>query len=515
MNIICLLNEMLAREPEQPALIHGHHQISYRELAHRSRAVGSFFQGAGVQPGQRALLLVPLGIDLYVLLLGLLRIGVAVVLIDPTVGKSQITQSIAAVEPDLLIGSPKAHLLRLTSGAIRRITRNFTWQGWILGSRTIHPGNPDACRDAATDPADPALITFTSGSTGRPKAICRTHGFLQHQQAVLCRTLPAQAGAVEMNTLPVFILSSLAQGVTVIMPQQLGKPITAINFAQIIDELDAHRVTRLLAPPAFCQRLVDCLAERDETLPTIRQLYTGGGPVFASLLTSLGQQVPNATVTAVYGSTEAEPIAHIEMAHLPPTDRQAIQKGKGLLAGHPVAEIQLAILPDTVGQPIGALTEADFLNAQLPPNCPGEIVVAGAHVQQGYLWGDDGLTKFNVDHTIWHRTGDAGYLDSDGRLWLLGRCAARVVVGNQVHYPFALEAAAMAHDGVERAAFVQVAGERVLAIQSQPGRWATLRTELQTTMAGMAIDRLQWVATIPMDTRHQSKVLYADLQRLL
>jgi acyl-CoA synthetase (AMP-forming)/AMP-acid ligase II len=231
--------------------------------------------------------------------------------------------------------------------------------------------------------------------------------------------------------------------------------------------------------------------------------------------------LPNAELVAVYGSTEAEPIAHITQTDFTPSDFQAMQQGHGLLAGRPVPEIKLAILPDTVGQPLAPFTEADFVEAQLPPHCPGEIIVAGEivvagdHVQKRYLWGDDGMIKFTVDGTIWHRTGDAGYLDRDGRLWLLGRCAARITNGERVRYPFGLEAAAMASAGVERAAFVEVDGQHVLAIQAQPEVWAAIREDLQTALAGMEVDRLQQVDAIPMDTRHQSKVLYGELQELI
>ena len=75
--------------------------------------------------------------------------------------------------------------------------------------------------------------------------------------------------------------------------------------------------------------------------------------------------------------------------------------------------------------------------------------------------GDDGLTKFRAGETIWHRTGDAGYLDGFGRLWLLGGCTARIGQGAAARYPFGMEAAAMSHTGVELAAFVEVNGEGV------------------------------------------------------
>jgi acyl-CoA synthetase (AMP-forming)/AMP-acid ligase II len=514
MNIITLLTAMAQTAPDQTALIHGHTHITYRALEERSRAVGAFLQAQGVQPGQRALLLIPLGIEFYVILLGLARIGVTVMLIDPAVGKAQMTACCQLAQPDLLIGAPQAHLLRLTHAAIRRIPRKFSLRWALPGSTALREQSATVpCRDAVTTATDPALITFTSGSTGLPKGICRTHGFLLHQHAVLCETIPAAAGAIELNTLPVFILSSLARGITVVIPQRFGRATAQTAGAQILREITENRVNRLLAAPAFCQQLTDHLARTEQTLTTVQQIYTGGGPVFPNLLDALAQRLPQATVVAVYGSTEAEPIAQINRATLLPADWQAMQHGKGLLVGQPVAAIRVAILPDTVGQPLGPLTAAAFAAAQLPPNRVGEIVVTGDHVQKGYLGGDDGLTKVQVGATIWHRTGDAGYLDGAGRLWLLGRCTARVGQGSSVCYPLAIEAAAMSYAGVARAAFVEVAGEGVLAVQTERAQWPALRQQLAPALPTVA--QLQWVAQIPVDTRHGSKVLYAEVRRLL
>lgn len=512
MNIIRLLDTACATYPNQTALIHGEERVSYRELAVRSQAVGAFFQAHGVMPGQRALLLMPLGIDFYVVLLGLARIGVTVMLIDPAVGKRQINHCCQLAQPDLFVGSPKAHLLRLTTSAIRQIPRHFALGGWAPSSQAVrYEQVTTPCHDAHTSPDDPALITFTSGSTGQPKAICRTHGFLYQQHQVLCDTIPAHAGEVELNTLPVFILSSLARGVTVLIGP--GGSGADGDPAAVIATIASQRVNRILAAPAFCQQLADQLTATGQTLPTITHLYTGGGPVFPNLLTKLAATLPNARLVSVYGSTEAEPIAQVAAASYTPNDWQAMRRGQGLLAGHPVSSIQLAIMPDTVGTGLGDFSAAAFAAYCLPTGAVGEIVVSGAHVQQRYLGGDDGVTKFTVGGTIWHRTGDAGYLDAEGRLWLLGRCCARIVRSGVISYPFGVEAAALCEAGVERAAYLEVNGKGVLAIQSARAQWPQLRQRLAQALPN--VDQLQWLATIPVDSRHRSKVLYGETRQLV
>ncbi len=534
MNIIELLKACSHAYPDQPAIIHSNTSVSYRELDQRARAVGAFFQAQGVERGQRALLMLPLSIEFYALFLGLARIGVTAMLIDPAMGKSYMAECCRIASPELFVGSPKAHLLRLTTPSIRSIAQKFSTASWLPGSVRIHESaDASTCRDASTQRDDPALITFTSGSTGLPKGICRSHGFLVEQHQAISRALPATVGDIELNTLPIFTLSSLARGITIVIPEAIGRNPAELNAQKIIQQIETQRVNRLLAAPAFYRQLTDHLQANQQKLTGIRAVYTGGGPVFPALLDAIRRQMPNASITAVYGSSEAEPIAHVNMSQLAECDRRAMQTGQGLLAGTPVCDISLAIIPDKVEIPLPAFTHKAFTDFKLANGVVGEIVVSGEHVQKRYLnrasrrtntqddnqdFNQDGkkderMAKFEVDGVVWHRTGDAGRLDEAGRVWLLGRCSARVVSQGNTIYPFAIEAAAMSHSEVERAAFVQVDGKNILALQSLAAHRSSLCQDLQNVLP--EVDKVQVVREIPVDKRHHSKVLYAELREIL
>src|SRR5207237_822852 len=115
------------------------------------------------------------------------------------------------------------------------------------------------------------------------------------------------------------------------------------------------------------------------------------------------QMAPNADVVALYGSTEAEPIAHLSRRGLDAADRAAMLAGRGLLAGPPVPEVALRVLRDGWGQPVGPFTRSEFDARCCVADEPGEIVVAGGHVLKGYLNGvGDHETKFRVDGETWH-----------------------------------------------------------------------------------------------------------------
>ena len=249
-----------------------------------------------------------------------------------------------------------------------------------------------------------------------------------------------------------------------------------------------------------------------QPLDSFQALYTGGAPVFPGLLARLQALAPQAEVVAVYGSTEAEPIAEIPFRDMAPADLDAMRAGSGLLAGPPVhPEITLRVIRNTWGTPLAPMDGIAFNAMACTAGEAGEIVVTGDHVLKGYLDGHgDEETKFRVDGRIWHRTGDAGRLDDQGRLWLLGRCSARIQGPAGDLWPFAVECAALQVPGVKRAALAQKDGRRLLAVEGDPDFDA-----LAKTLAWAALDAQIPVRQVPLDRRHNAKVDYPALEALL
>jgi acyl-CoA synthetase (AMP-forming)/AMP-acid ligase II len=362
----------------------------------------------------------------------------------------------------------------------------------------------------------PALLTFTSGSTGQPKAVVRTHGFLLAQHRALEQSLELQAGDVDLTTLPIVLLANLASGVTSLVPDADLRSPGAVAPGPVIAQVERHKAVSSTASPAFFERLARHCALRGLTLPTFRKIYSGGAPVFPRLLDQVQTMAPGANVVAIYGSTEAEPIAHVSRREIRPEDHRAMRAGRGLLAGRPVNTIRMRILPDQWGRPVGPWTATEFDAAGLPAGQPGEIVVSGDHVLPGYLHGQgDEETKFRVDGAIWHRTGDAGYVDLEGRAWLLGRCAARIHDQHGELYPFAAETAVLDEPRIRRAAMVGRAGQRVLAVEFYDTRDPPSLDDLRNRLAWTHLDEVRVCARIPVDKRHNAKIDYPSLYRLL
>ena len=504
-NVVDLFTEQARTQPDAPAVIEGtgrwRRVTTFADLDRRGAAGAGRLRQAGIREGDRVLVLVPVSADLYAVLASLFRVGAVAVLVDPSAGRARLAEAVARVAPRAMVASPRGHLLRAVVPSVRRIPVRFVTGGWAPGARRWAGGPPAPV--ATLSPEAPALLTLTSGSTGRPKVAVRSHGLLAAQHVALARALALAPGDIDLATLPVVVLANLASGVTTVWPDADLRRPGAYDVARVLRQIRAERPTRSVASPAFFERLLERAAPGD--LASFGRFDTGGAPVAPDLLARLAAVAE--TAVGVYGSTEAEPIAHT--GPLADADRRRVAQGAGLLAGHPVDAVRLRLVPDRPA-PLGPFAAAAWERLALPPGQAGEIVVAGDHVVPGYLDGDgDAEAKVSVDGRRWHRTGDAGRLDDAGRLWLLGRCAARSRRGGAVLYPLQVEAAVREGLGL-RVAFADLDGRGVLAVVGDASVEAVRRS-----VPWADIDQVVAVPALPLDRRHEAKIDYPALGAML
>ena len=519
MNIARMLSTIAEEKPRDPAIIEisrGRQRItSFGELELSARCAAAMLAADGLRAGDHALILQPMSADLYVALLALFRLGAVAMVLDPSAGPKHVERCCTIQPPKALIASKRAHVLRLRISNLRRIPLKYSIGGRFPFTRQFDRLTEFPADSAmhACDLDTPALLTFTSGSTGQPKAAVRSHGLLLAQRTALKEALELEAGQIDLTTLPIFLLANLASGVCSIIPDADLRYVGQVDPLPILRQIESHQPQSTVASPAFLERIADHCLANNLTLPSFQRIFTGGAPVFPKLMRKLKAVAPQSQILAVYGSTEAEPIAHTAFDEMSDADLKEMQTGKGLLAGLPVPQINLKIFRRQWGRPIADYSESAFAKDCLPPNDVGEIVVHGDHVLRGYLNGiGDQETKFRAGGRVWHRTGDAGYLDDRGRLWLLGRCEARIEDTRGDLYPFAVECAAQEHSSVRRAALVAVGGQRILAIECSEERNIA---ELQKSLAWAHLDAIRKLKQIPVDKRHNAKVDYPELRRLM
>ena len=518
MNIAQILLEQADVRPDAAAIIDRTNAVdramTFAQLNSASGRGARLLSDMGLVAGDAALILQPMSAALYVTLLALFRIGMVAMFIDPSSGRKQIERCLTIHPPKALIATGKAHLLRLVSPGLRRIPCKLSFSHFVPGaiswhrSDNLHPLT-DLC-SCTTD--TPALMTFTSGSTGQPKAAVRSHGFLLEQHRVLARTLSHQPGSCDLTTLPVFVLANLASGITSLIPAADLRYPGAIDPQPVLDQIDRWQPVTSAASPAFFDRLCDGCDGRKHTMSGFQRIFTGGAPVFPDQIDRFSRFFSGARIITVYGSTEAEPIAHISRDDLTDADRKAMTDGKGLLTGKPVAQIKARVISAEWGRPIKPMDSAAFEKICLGPEAAGEIVVSGGHVLPGYLDGvGDEETKFRVNGTIWHRTGDGGMWDKEGRLWLLGRAGALIEDKHGSLYPFSVECAARSDPQVKVAALVGRQDRRILLIQASEG--ARIDTQkLSDMLAWAQLNEIRQIERIPLDRRHNAKVDYTKLE---
>lgn len=473
----------------------------------------------GIVPGDRIIVMVPMSIDLYVVLLGIIKMGAVAIFVDPWIGKRQIARFCSFATPKGFIGIPKSHILRLLEPDLRSLDFTVTTGQCLFGIPAKHSikhllratGDGEVFSSSSEDPA---LITFTTGSSGMPKGANRTHGFLSAQYHALKHEFPYDDSDSDMPMFPVFALSNLGSGIPSIIPNIDFAKVAESEGRVLYDQLVRHACTTATASPPFFDNLAAYLQNSGKEL-SLRRILTGGAPVSDDQLKKWKKAFPNTEIQVVYGSTEAEPVAHIDAS-----DRLRLT-GKGYCTGIPSALVTTKVIAIKTC-PIGPDEEWKKLERQ--PGSIGELIVSGDHICRDYFNNPDAVKENKIietDGKLWHRMGDTGYFDSEGRFWLVGRVHSTIFRGDDVYHPQLMEQSALGNDGdIKRVAALGVStpADTKVVILVEPHDLTAKSPEIllgvrkRLAADGLDVDDVRFVdKPIPMDPRHNSKVDYAAL----
>ncbi len=536
LNVAAHLAKAAAANPNQRAIVWTksrradgtveYDQITFGELDRETDRYAHGLVEAGIRRGTRTILMVRPSVEFFLLTFALYKIGAVPILIDPGMGRRRMADCLREVDAEAFVGVPLAQTFRLLHrsafGGLRLVVT--VGRRWAWGGRRMKDLRLDSWRPfpiAQTRPDHPAAIIFTTGSTGPPKGVLYEHSMFDAQVRLLREHFQIGPGEIDLPTFPLFALFDPALGMTAVLPDMDPTRPALVNAEFIIRSIVDQQVTHMFGSPALLDRVGHYGQAHGVKLPSLKRVASAGAPVpSANLERFTSMLADDAVIHTPYGATEALPVASITSREILNETRRATERGAGTCVGRPLPEATVRIIRIDDG-PVAAWSEA----LSLPTGQIGEIVVQGPMVTRRYVTGvhANGLAKIADGQAVWHRMGDVGYLDDQGRLWFCGRKSHRVVTPHGTLFTDPCEAVFNVHPRVIRSALVGVGAPPdqtpVICIELRPSddkRDLPLLTKELLDMAKgneatRTIAAVLYHPAFPVDIRHNSKIFREQL----
>ena len=436
------LTARAAASPTKDFLISGQKSLTFEAVHRKAQTIGKGIKAyANIQPGDRIALLMPTGLPYALTLLALMRAGALAVPLNVRLAPPELQWQLKRAGCRLVICHQETAALAARIGAPDCVLMPF--DELIRQQKDISPPMPPPF---ALD--DDLAIIHSSGTSGRPKGVVLTYGNLYQSALSSAYRLGVLPDDRWLCVLPLYhvgglsiILRALLYGTAVEL-----MPTSQFNADAVNQALSQRPITMVSLAPTMLRRLLD--ARREAWNPKLRLALLGGEAPSAELLArSLEAGIPIATT---YGLSEAA--SQVATA----TPQQVRQKP--LSVGKPLLFTQVRIV--------------DEQGRDAAPKVLGEVLVKGPTVMRGYD-GDPTATRRAL-RSGWLHTGDIGYLDEDGDLYIHQRRADLIITGGENVYPREVENALRRHPQIEEAVVVGLTdtewGQRVVAaVKVKPG----------------------------------------------
>jgi long-chain acyl-CoA synthetase len=445
MNLAHTLAEHAGAHPDAPALhLRDAEPLSYAELEARSARAAASLRARGVGTGDRVAIMLPNGPAHLAALFGTWKIGAIALPLNTLLVEPEVEARLELAGADVLVRDEVELENAVTVEQV--------------AERTVQ---------------DPAVVIFTSGTSGSPKGAILTHGGIAAAARNAAEALALGPDDVVLGAAPFSHVLGLTTGVVATLSR--GGAIAVeqrFEAERTLPLMVQAGVTILLGVPTMCIALTEA-ARPGTALPPLRIAHVGGAAVPAEVASAF-ERAFGAVVYEGYGLTELSGIA---------TTYRAGELPK----------------PGSVGRPFGG-TEIRICDADA--NGIGEVQLRGPSVIPGY-WNDAAATTDVISTEGWLSTGDVGYLDDEGYLFLVDRKKEVIIRGGYNVYPREVEEALYTHPDVLEAAVVGVADERlgediVAVVVSRPGA-APSATDIQT-----------WVKARVASYKYPRRVVFVD-----
>ncbi len=531
-NVAGCLPQMAENAPGRPAVVvqhtsrggrAGYRATTFAELEALSNRYANALSAAGIRRQKRVLLMVRPGVEFVALVFALFKIGAVPVLIDPGMGVNRMLECVRSVDLDAFVGIPLAHVMRVlrrrsfhTVKHVVTVGRRWFWGGPCL-DRLAH-GAAAEFAVADTAPSETAAILFTSGATGPAKGVVYEHGMFDAQVKAIRDQYGIEPGEIDLATFPLFALFDPAMGMTSVIPEMDPSHPARVDPAKIVAAVRDHNVTSTFGSPALWKRVAGYCVDRGIKLPSLRRILIAGSPVPYHVIEKLQRVLSDgADIHTPYGATESLPVSSISGREVLGGCSELSRTGAGTCVGRPLPGIDVRIIRIT-DAPIAQWSD----ELLVPDGELGEMVASGPVVTKEYHGREEATAsaKIRDGDRIWHRMGDVGYRDPQGRIWFCGRKAHRVVAGRETMFSVPCEAIFNEHADVARSALVGVGprgGQKpVMVIEPETDRYPTrsrepvFREELLNLGRGSeltsSIKDILFHHDLPVDVRHNAKI---------
>ena len=445
-SIASIVRVHAAARPDHPALIAGDQVRTWGELRGRAGQVANAFIAEGVASQDRVAFCDRNGLEHFDVTYGAAMANAVVVALNWRLAPPEMAAvlndagaKVLVVGPDFF-GHVEAIADRLTTVTrIVAIGDHPRWVGfedWIGSQPATDPLVP-------TGPGDVCMQLYTSGTTGLPKGVMITNANFITLVGNIVDDWDFDADSVDLVAMPLFHIGGC--GWAIVGMYRGGSSVVVRDFVpdQILDVLVERGITNALLVPAMLQVLTMVPGAAERQYPALRAVNYGASPITTATLTA-SMRTFRCPHRQVYGMTETTGV----ITRLAPEDHDPDGPREHLLrsAGRPYPWVELRIVDLERGR-------------ECEPGEVGEVVCRSGQNMLGY-WNQPDETARTVDADGWLHTGDAGYLDAEGYLFLTDRVKDMIVSGGENVYPTEVENALATHPAVAEVAVIGVPHER-------------------------------------------------------
>lgn len=512
---------------------YGH--TSFKDLQDRIFKYERGLTELGLVQGDRVLMLVPPGVEFLALTYAVMGRGATPVFVDPGMGRENLMKCIKEIDPQVLIGSPRAQLLRVKKREIMPSLKfHITASDWIYtgGPRLGYLKRFSSKPLPRVEVPSAAFIAFTSGATGKPKGVVYTNQMLSSQLKLLREEFGLESGKKDMPLLPIFSLFSLANGICSVFPNiDPSKPLSLQpeRIVRIVNDLE---VNYSFGSPTLWNKIAEYVIRSGESLGSLGKIFMAGAPVSDLVRSRVKELLVNnkdtngqaisKDVYTPYGATEALPVTLCPAVDYPEKIEAAKSdieelKIQGQFVGRAVSIVDLKV--------VEILENNNNKVSELPAYRIGEIIVSGPNISLNYYKNPEADIKGKIDFEgkLWHRMGDLGYLDKNGGLYFCGRRAHSVNAPSGMYYSIPTEMIFNELPKVKRSALVDLGEgqEPGVVIEPYPEHFPNsdeqrrefLKELEELGRSNLLTSKIRWYffhPSFPVDARHNAKI-YRDI----